>query len=110
MKGVKLDGPAHRVGVLEVLRRGPAGFVVHYHFETVSEDDLEPCDLKTLSARYPRHWPLSYRFTVQCSALGSTLDVALKSIKASDDAEHNGRPTDAAQKLERGCDRVIVAG
>ena len=110
MKGVKLDGPSHRVGVVEVLRRGPAGFVVRIHFEAVSEDDFEPRELKDLAARFPRHWPLSYRFAVQCSALSSVVDVALRSIKASDEAEQDGRPADADRRLERGCDRVILSG
>jgi hypothetical protein len=97
------------VGVVEVLRRGPIGFVVRIHFESVSEDDFEPGELRELAARYPRQWPLSYRFAVQCSALSSVVDVALRSIQASDEAEQDGG-ADTSRRLERGCERVIVSG
>ena len=104
MQGVKVDGPFYRVGVVEVLRRGTEHFIVHVHYDSVSDREFEEPQLRALLSKYPRKWPLSYRFAVQCSILSILVHVVIRSVRRRDREARNGR----GDRLEHGSDHVIA--
>ena len=86
---VAIDGPAHRVGVVEVLRSGRSGFVVRIAFESVVPQSLDEGQLEQLAARCLRRWPTADRFVVQCPALSGIVDVVMRTIRDGEGlAEH----------------------
>ena len=103
MKGIKIDGPFFRVGIVELLRRGIDRFVVRIHFDSVTNEEFDEAGLRRLLDKYPREWALSYRFAVQCSALSVLVHVVVRWVRRQDREARAGR----AEKLEQGTDHLL---